>query len=365
MKVGILTFHAYHHYGAMLQAYAVQKAVLKLGHEAQIIDLYTKEVRQWNRSIKWVWTLRRIVKNMLLLVRFGAADQCRAKRYELFREKYFRLTRGYKSESALRMAPPIFDAYVVGSDQVWNCERGIESVWLFDFVKTGRRISYAPSFGTDRVDSQYHDVFRRYLPTFDSLSCREGRGVEMIREMTGLVVEQVLDPTLLLSAEEWSSLSERPEIPEPYLLVYCLAESPEFMDLVVRMSQRTGLRPVFISKHDSGRLSGHRVIRVRNAGPSEFLGLFKNADMVCTNSFHGIAFSINFRKNFFALKLASRNVRIEGLLKLLGLENRQLNSAVDFERLTANDLTINYDRVKVKLQEAVDASVGYLKKALS
>jgi hypothetical protein len=292
------------------------------------------------------------------------ADHRRAKRYELFRAKRFNLTECYESEELLTRCPPRFDAYVVGSDQVWNCEQGINPVWLLNFVQSGRRTAYAPSFGTASVDESAREIFCRHLPKFDALSCREDSGVEMIRSMTGLQAEQVLDPTLLLPAEEWSTISKDPKIKHPYLLVYCLAESPEFMRVVAGLVEKTGLCPVFISKHDCGRFCGQKVIRVRDAGPAEFLGLFKNATLVCTNSFHGVAFSINFRKTFFSLRLESRNTRLESLLKLLGLEGRLLNCAADLDRFEAGRWDVDYGPVQDRLQKAADRSRDYLRNAL-
>lgn len=362
MKAGILTIHAAHNYGAMLQAYALKKAVDKLGHKAHIIDFCPKSLCKRNRKVNWTSSLRQWAKNFVFMLH-GMEWKRRYDRYEQFKNQLFGLTERYESALALEQTPPDFDVYVTGSDQVWNAERGINPVWLLDFVKSGHKVAYAPSFGTGSIDPRYWDVFRKYLPLYDALSCRESRGVEMIREMTGLNAEHVLDPTLLLSAEEWGQVSVPPTVKRPYLLVYCMEESPEFMKLVPKVADRTGLPVVVISGSALNQFKcASRVIR--DAGPAEFLGLFQHAAMICTNSFHGTAFAINFRRNFFSIPHTTRNSRLSSLLKLTGLERRQLTRADELDRWSDQDFHLDYEPVEAVLQQQIDHSLEFLKNAL-
>jgi hypothetical protein len=363
MKVGILTFHAAHNYGAMLQAYATGQAVQRLGHEARIIDLLPESMIRRNRPFVCPDNIRQAAKMSRKMLHFNAWQR-RYVRYEEFKQRYMNLTERFFSAEQLRKDPPGFDAYIAGSDQIWNPERGIDPIWLLDFVRDARRIAYAASFGTDAVNEKYHSVFREFLRKFSALSCRESRGVEMIREMTGLEAAQVLDPTLLLSAQDWESVCVPPQNATPYLLVYCLEESPEFMQLVPRMAEKSGLPVWVISTSVSNRFRCADKV-IRDAGPREFLGLFCHASLICTNSFHGTAFSINFRKNFVSIPHTTRNSRLASLLQLLSLEQRQLRRAADLDCWSRNDLHMDYTTAGKRLQNEVNRSIAFLKEALS
>ena len=363
MKVGILTFHASHNYGAMLQAYALEAAVNVLGHEGHIIDFCPAVVRYGNCQINWTWSPRQFAKNMMFLL-YATEWKRKYDRFEQFKDRFFDLTEHFESDADLARNPPGFDAYITGSDQVWNTERGLNPVWLLNFVKNGRKIAYAPSFGTDEVSPRYYQVFRKHLALFYALSCREWQGTELIRQMAGLSAEHVLDPTLLLSAEQWGEIGVEPAIKKPYLLVYCLEESPEFMKLVPLVAGRTGLQVVLMSMAAVNRFRCAKIV-IRDAGPAEFLGFFRNAAMICTNSFHGTVFSINFRKNFVSVPHTTRNSRLHSLLKLVGLEHRQLASAEDLNKWSDHDYKINYKPVEVILQSRIDFSMKYLKNALA
>lgn len=362
MNIGILTFHASHNYGAMLQAYALKVIVEKLGHESHVIDYSPDSVRLRNQKIKWTRSPRQWAKNVLFSLH-KLEWETRYNRYEQFKNEYFDLTEHFENAEELEQHPPQFDVYITGSDQVWNAERGINPIWLLDFVESGRKVAYAPSFGTGSVDQKNYEEFRKNLPLFDSLSCREQQGVELIKEMTGLDAEHVLDPTLLLSAEEWGKVSVAPSLKSPYLLVYCLEESPEFMELVPRVANRTKLPVVIIGGSAVNRFRCADRL-VRNAGPAEFIGLFKNAAMICTNSFHGTAFSINLRKNFVSVPHTTRNSRLISLLNLVGLESRQVTHATEVDSWSTDDFQIKYASAEARLRTQVYASLDYLKKAL-
>lgn len=362
MNVGILTWHAAHNYGAMLQVFALTCRVNSWGHDVSVIDYCPASVRRGNRQIKWSWNPRTAAKNMMFLMRTPEWRK-RYERFEQFKRRSLRLTEHYESSADLRRNPPAFDAYITGSDQVWNAEQGIDPVWLLDFVKAGRKVAYAPSFGAHTIDPRHHAVFQKYLPLFDALSCRERSGAELVRQMTGLNCEHVLDPTLLLSADEWGRVSVVSTIKQPYLLVYCLEESPEFMKLVPLVAGRTGLPVVVISGSAANRFKCSKVIR--DAGPAEFVGLFQNAAMVCTNSFHGASFAVNFRKDFFSVPHTTRNSRLESLLNLVGLERRQLTRAEELCEWSDQDFKIDYEPVEPRLRAQIDFSTHYLKKALA
>lgn len=360
MKVGILTFCAVHNYGAILQAYALQEAVNMLGHKGYIINLCPAKVRDQNR-FACPCGPKRSVK---VVARFlHAAEWNRQyERFEQFRNRFLNLTEHFENAIDLERKPPVFDAYIAGSDQVWNTEHGIEPVWLLNFVKEGKKIAYAPSFGTDSIKTCYHEVFQKYLPLFDALSGRERSGIEIIQQLTGLSAQHVLDPIFLPPEGMWEKISVESTIKGPYLLVYG-DRSPEFIKLVPRVAARTGLQVVIINRGIVNYFGcANRVIR--DAGPAEFLGLFRNAAMVCTDRFHGLAFSIRFKRDFFCVPHKMRNARSIDLLRLLGLEYRQLTRSEELDKWGDRDLHIDYKTVGTLLEREKEDSMDYLKRAL-
>lgn len=363
MNVGILTFHASHNYGAMLQTYALKKSVNGLGHDASVINFYSQAVEGHNQKFKLNSNLRQLIKNGLFMLHAREWKR-RYRRYEEFKESNFNLTQRFYSSQELRDNPPAFDAYITGSDQVWNAEQRFDPVWLLDFVREGRKIAYAPSFGASFVAEKSIPVFQRYLPAFDALSCRETQGVKMLKDMTGLQAEHVLDPTLLLTKSDWEKVGGDPYTQKPYLLVYCLEESPAFMQLVLLVAERTGLDVVVIGGSMVNRFRGVRRV-VRDAGPAEYVGLFRNATMVCTNSFHGTAFSLLFEKPFFSVPHTTRNSRIASLLSIAGLGARQLSDPRTIQDWSEDDLSIDYSHVTPRIEDARQASLLYLAGALS
>ena len=365
MKIGILTFQKTENYGALLQTYAMQKAVGMAGHEgAEIINFKPGWNADGARAVKWRLMGPREIARRIILGFYAKEKRTRRERIEQFRARYFNLTKPLYTAAALEKDAQTYDVYITGSDQVWNVENGISPVWLLDFVKTGRKIAYAPSFGSDFVDPRYYKVFEKYLPLFDALSCLEWQGVKIIQQMTGLSSEHVLDPTLLLPEEEWSKLSVAPAIKGAYLLVYSLAGSPEFVEIVSRVAKQTGLPIVVLCVYARTPVRGAMKV-VRDAGPCEVLGLFQNAAMVCTDSFHGVTFSIVFRKNFISWSHPSRSSRTKSLLKIMGLERRQPARCEDLNGWGKQDYQIDYRPVESRLQEQIDSSLNYLKDALA
>src|SRR5690606_15654269 len=134
--------------------------------------------------------------------------------------------------------PPEFDVYMVGSDQMWNCERSFDSFMFLDFVKAKRKISYAPSFGTSSISEEYSSELKKQLSGFQSISVREYDGVGIIKKATGLKATQVLDPTFLLSTDDWCQLAAQPQFKGDYILVYGFSKSIELGQLIKSVKER-------------------------------------------------------------------------------------------------------------------------------
>lgn len=362
MKIGILTFHAAHNYGAMLQAYATQTVLEKLGHEPEFINYYSLHAEKNNHKCKWNGSPRQLLKN-LFYAKHMAQWSRQHERYEAFKCLHLRMGRRYTTPEALRRTPPEYDIYLTGSDQVWNMERGINAVWLLDFIEEGHKVAYAPSFGTGEINEAAVDTFGAYLPSYCALSCREKRGVEMIQEMTGLNADYVLDPTMLLTAEDWQRISSDRIIDEPYICVYCTEETELFMNMVVSLSRATQLPVAIITSSAINRFRYAKWV-VRDAGPSEFLSLMAGAEIICTNSFHGTVFALIFEKQFVSIAHETRNERIKNLLEIAGLCGRQICSDGIIRDISAVLDPIDYPEVRRRLRKEIERSLAFLGRAL-
>lgn len=366
-SVGIITFHRAPNFGAALQAFALQRTIMNLGHACAIIDYasvlncssyelfnFRPSRSNFKRNVR---TLRKLCSHLMLRIRFSN-----------FRSQHLRLTKTYHSSIELTQESLGFDTYITGSDQVWNPqmmdERCLPAYYL-DFVKSGRRVAYAPSFGVSEIPQARRDMTAACLRRFDFLSAREDTGCKIIRELTGREAAHVLDPTLLLSNAEYDKVASLPAYRQPFILLYPMEASEELCRLASKLRDYLKLPLVAIVPiyHDPLTFSfADRV--VFDAGPSEFLGWVKMAAFVCTNSFHGTVFSIINQKNFISLAHSTLNSRSNSLLKLVGLLPRQMTSSKHFQ---ANDPLldpINYAPVNLQLRRAIDESLQYLKSAL-
>ncbi len=204
--VGIITFHAAHNYGSSLQAYALSNIISQLGCSCEIINFRTLRQRDqyapFTKRIGWKYLL----KNGYFLLHYKARKQ-KYDRFESFLEDYLvKSKREYTSLQELSDHPPQYDYYVSGSDQIWNTiPVDADDAYFLPFVKEGKRIAYAPSFGQLGM-IQREDDLQHYIKVFDVLSAREKQGQEILFRMTGREVPVLPDPTMLYSGQEWEKM---------------------------------------------------------------------------------------------------------------------------------------------------------------
>ena len=375
MKAGILTFHHAHHYGAQLQAYALMKAVQKAGAECEVINYVRVDTIEGNRLFRKGLSARSLLSNANTLLNLDKLKK-RYSRFESFVYKDMNLSdKFYESYEQLKSDTPEYDVYVCGSDQIWNPliykENTFDPAFFADFAKSGRRIAYAPSFGIDSIPEDRRELLKHYLDTFECLSVREKQGVNIIRDVAGREALTVLDPTLLLNGGDWSTVSEEPPYAEPYLLCYFITDARKYGSFVQALSEKYKL-PV-VSLCGSRRVVPQTRHTVLDAGPREFLGLFRNASVVCTDSFHGTVFSINFKKEFYCFESSQNsekavNSRLHSILERLGLLSRIYSYKMELKDFRNKVDTFNepldYDGVDSKLENEREVSAKYLKDSL-
>ena len=356
MKIGIQTYHAVYNVGAMLQALATALAWKKLGHESRIIDYYPLSIEQANEI-----TLKKITPRNVIhcanrhLNPFAIR---RLKRFRIFRN-LMPLTRRYFSFDDLKKDPPLFDLYVSGSDQIWNITNQYDPVYFLTYLPTGKnKASYASSFGVDSFQDSKLIELNDLLKDYQLISVREISGAEIIRQACGREANVVLDPTFLLTPDEWNKIADQAEkssVPQNgyWYMSQLEMTNPNNDCNIETINNALGIPCVeYTTKIINNR---RNVESVYDAGPLEFMDLVRGSQYVCTSSFHTMAFALHFHKDFYVIRHSNgRNCRMESLLEQLGLQDRIV------ERIPENLTPIDYSTVDIKRQELVNRSFDYL-----
>lgn len=349
MKVGILTFNNTLNFGAVLQAYALQETVISFGHTAEVID-YTNTFIENKEKNNLRLSPYSIIRHFVM----GKGLKQKEIAFRRFEEKNMHFGMLLNEESSDKVNA-YYDRFITGSDQVWNMTI-TDSDWTFflDFVEDdSKKISYAPSFGNDKFPENCYGKTGELLGKFGALSVREESGRKLIKDISGLDAEVVVDPTLLLSKSEWEKrISFVPPV-DKYILVYVPHNKKAVFEFVDKLSKRTGLPVVYLSI--SPRIQPG-VKTIYNSAPDEFVGWIKNAEYVVTGSFHGAAFSLNLEKQFYYENTGAGS-RIDNIVKLTGTEQRDI-ATVDL------DDVIDYANVRDKLAVQREKSLGWLKASL-
>lgn len=359
-KVGIINFHRAVNYGAVLQAYALSESIKRLGSNPFTID-YKNQYIEKTYDLKFYNSrnIKQIINKILTYYRRKRKTQ----KFEFFREQYLileKLTDLYTKENIKYLEQ--YNSFITGSDQVWNYNMTqFDKAYFLDFVSDCRKKnSYAASFGFDRVPNEYMDEYKELLSDFNHISVREEQGASIIKSLLNREVEVVLDPTMLLSKDDWVKISQDYRGKRDYILIYQMATSESLLDFAVNLSKETNYEIIYISDALRKRI---KATYAAGVSPQDFLGLFKNAKYIVTNSFHGTAFSINFNKPFFVEMLpppAKVNSRLENILDIFDLRSRQIINGNNDNIFNE----IDYTTVNKKLELERQRSLDYLKRVL-
>jgi len=294
MKTATISFHASHNYGSNLQAYALQQVLLALGHENRILNFRTER----QKDLYTVFTKRRglkyFIKNLSHLFYYFPLRKAYI-RFEDFINNKLLLTKEFRTEEELENAEFDYDAYISGSDQIWNpVPADFDWSFYLPFVKSGKRISYATSFGQSAAigNVEIQKKITTYLKAYDFISVREKRAAENVLKLIGEKPSIVLDPTLLLSKDSWLDLikGQKRIINKDYIFFYTLFADPKRMAIVKKMSKLLNL-PVVVSNFSNQYDVINPFIKRYDSGPLEFLTLIRDAKLVIVSSFHGTVFS--------------------------------------------------------------------------
>ena len=319
MKAGIITYHFANNYGAALQTYALQTVLeQELGVEARVVDY-----RHW--FIRFCDTVRLAPitgnpEEMRSGLKTFPFRLKRLGRFLRFQQKYLHLSSLYRTYAGLNQCPPDYDAFICGSDQIWNSivTLGPAPAYYLQFTRPGqKRIAYAPCIGITDIKKKHLRRMLSWIRNIDVLSVREQLHAEMLERELGRRVESVIDPVFLMGQDFWKKFAGAPKLREPYILVYIMQNNTKVYSYAKKAKELLGLPVVAVSRYGFKADCVDRVIV--SAGPEEFVNLFCHAAYVCTNSFHGLAFSLIFEKNVFVVPSDRFNMRFDNLQKVLGV----------------------------------------------
>lgn len=370
-KVGLITFHAAHNYGSVLQAYATAEMVNRYSnYDCEVVNYRPKTQKEFYALFPKMSGIKGKLVNVYNAF-FFIERKKRFDAFEGFIKSQFRLTSEFTDRDELSKANLTYDIYLSGSDQIWsdnvaenaNSQGKNTGVYFWDFVKEGNKRSYAPSVGS--MTFEQIEKKKAVLESFSYLSTREQVGSDMISKVTGRHVDTVMDPTLLLEASDWKKAEQRySNLPKKYMLLYTVGTRRRLVKWIEELkpiAKQKHLRLVILSPLFSYKCNG--ITFVNSAGPAEFINIFSNAECVVADSFHGTAFSIIFRKPFYVLgnKYHSRDIRKLNLLNCCGLSDRLIEREED---LRTKDFLLDYSKVESLIQEQRRKSLACFEKAI-
>ena len=375
-KIGISSVHTGFNYGSSLQSYATKMILDELGYKGVNIsmkgslikgrDVRVKKILILSfRLLNQIKTISKRIDIYIKNIRKPYSEETK-KMFLDFRTHYIQPY--YCSWANLRKLAKRedFKAFLCGSDQIWSGEAlYVDPQYYLRYAPKSKRISFAPSFGNDKVANFNKKVIAKYINGIPSISVREDSGVDIVKELTGRDAVRLIDPTLVLDKDKWSKYFELDKIDfsnENYILAYFLSEpSNHAKDYIIRLSKKTNSKVIALPylRDDSDWFDD-----VPNAGPIEFVNYVKNAKYVCTDSFHGTAFSIIYQVPFFTFdrqygNAVSQSTRVTSFLKLVSLNSRFNPS---FEAI---DAPIDFTKSQSVLESEREKSRSYLLEAIN
>lgn len=356
-------------YGAVLQAYALKSYLESLGHEVEILNYNTSYLYLQNRPFQ-----AKIKSFAWNIVKICLGGKKKIVSFDNFRKQKLELSKfELKSHAEITnyAASQDFDAFIVGSDQVWNPKiNGGDTAYYLDFANDQLRISYAASFGVSVIEDIERKLILDNLLKFNAISIREYTGLNILAPLSeNTNLDVVLDPVFLPDLSVWNQIAGDRIMNNKYILCYVMVGDKALESRTVQIAKQyriqTGSQIVFVGRKEYYRFKNDGTDLV-SASPEEFVNLIKYAEFVVTNSFHGTAFSTIFSKQFYSLinteisKEKQLSSRICDLLEKVGLMDRVLDLKNDYD--FAN--VIEYKAVQKQLDILKEKSKQFLLKSL-
>ena len=365
-KVGIVSCYFKNNYGSMLQAYATKRILDNNGIENETINIdnnkdfsrgkkkyYLTQIFNFN-FIKSKFGMIKMKLDKKIVKDLGKNVSTRNNKYKEFRNE-FNLSESCSTYAELNeLANKKYSSVIVGSDQLWLPVNVVADYYTLNWVSEEvNKISYATSFGVSKVPEKYSEQYKKFLTRINHLSVREDTGVKLIKDIADINAKLVCDPTILLTKDEWEEVAVKGRIiKEKYILCYFLGSNIEHRKFAERLKEKTGYKIVSLNHADEYVKYSDKFADIApfDIGPREWLNLIKNAEYVCTDSFHVTVFSLIYNKIFFNFRRysskskASTNSRLDSLLNIVEVSNeRILTGTEDVEEVLK--YKINFKKV--------------------
>lgn len=372
MKASVITLHTVDNYGSVMQTYATQQILKKCGYDVEFVDYWRRDNLPQSRAermlegstlqkLKPLWGINDFTRRATVSILKSVLEKQKSPMWKFLEERVNLTKVRYCSYDELKSDPPMADVYITGSDQVWNSiwNKGIDLAYYLDFAPTGKpRIAFSASIGREQLDAEEIPETKRLLQKYSAISVREQSAVELLESMD-IKSTLVLDPTLMLEADEWRKLAAKQKKEKPYILIYQLNPNPQMDQYAERLAQKKNWEVVRIGFGRSDRQKGVRCVMMPSV--EEFLGLFCDAACVLTDSFHATAFSLNLGTDFISILPGRFGTRIESITKLTRTENRILSS---YDDLTVIDGDIDKENIQNIFAVERKKGFAFLKNAI-
>lgn len=383
-KIAIVSCYFKYNYGSMLQAYATQAVLDKMGIKNETINIEkNKDFKKGKRK----YYLKEITNIPFIKAKFGMVKlkiykriykklgeniAIRNKKYEEFKENFW-LSSSTKTYKELTEKAEEYSNIIVGSDQLWLPVNVVADYYTLNWVPNNiNKISLATSFGVSKVPKKYKKLYKYFLNRIDKISVREELGVKLVRDLAWKEAKLICDPTMLLTKEEWEEIGTKERIiKDKYILCYFLGKNKDHRKFAEKLKQRTGYKIVSLNHADEYVRYSDKFADIipYDIGPKEWLNLIKNADYACTDSFHGTIFSLIYNISFFTFErynekkaTISTNSRIYSLLNQFNLTERLLTGKEDIEDVM--ERKIDFSKINDKLYTLRSDAQKFLKSSI-
>ena len=355
MKIGIITFHRAHNYGAVLQCYALSITLKNLGHDVEVIDYLPSEFK-----IEYsIYPFRHLslYRKVTQLIKLLPVIDIKVKRSIGFNKFIKALPLSKESFNEANANFEEYDAIVFGSDQIWNptLTNNKDNVYCGNLPKNGKRfVSYAASTNPKLLTKEYQAYFEGIIDRFDNISTREASLTDYLNKLSSGISQVVLDPVLLLTRNQWKRIAIKPKETN-YLLVYTVPQHPQIIQVANQLAKEKNLQVIEI------RPNVHNIRKknyLQTVSPTEFLGYIMYADYVLTTSFHGTALSVVFERQFLTLSINKQvDDRAANLLENLCLSER----LVKYDDYHRGDIDYHTSALTQLRQTSIDYLISSLR----
>lgn len=366
LKIGIMTWLHNGNYGTVLQAYALQHYLRSEGYDVQNIDFSPTVVEKVKNLIKSKNSFTLFSEKFEAMLTRKKADQDKLRikedKFNEFLSSKFMLTKPFYKADDLSELKGKYDAYICGSDQIWSPTL-LNPAYYFNYLsKNDTKIAYACSFAVNQIPDNKKDKIKGYLKDFSKISVRENQGKEIVKDLVGLDVPVLVDPTLLLNKSEWDKIASDNIVNKKYVFAYFLTYNEKYFKKAEKIAKEMNCTLVVVPTCKESYDINADVMQ--DAGPADWISLIANAEAVVTDSFHGCVFSLIYSKQFFVFKrFADSNSKSQNSRVYTLLQEYSLNKCL-IDADTAIDKAFIEQEEFLKINEKIELNSNKAKKWL-